>query len=303
MHQPASRPIARKPEVEQRRDDVAVEGEDRDRVQDLGVRGVERGEEDRVEEEDVAEASPSARTSPRAACGTRGCRRGPCRRRGCRASAPSSRRRSRRTASTAIARASAPGWRGAGGAAAVRRAAGSQPGGDQRGGHGRQPARDAEHCALPEGAERAQRLARSGSARSPQHRLGQPGRRAAPGRQQQAHAPGGRRTPAPPTITASSTDAAQVRAQPERPARSAGAISNAAHITAARRSYSSSRDHVGALAVGDHAERAAARSAASGPSRAAAARQVLVLLLQLVKLAPLGARVAPGVDEVHDGFT
>ena len=83
-------------EVDQRREDVAVEGEQRDRVHDLGVRRVERGEEDRVEVVDRAEVRRRRRTAPRAACGTRACRRGPCPRRACRASAPSRRPRPRR---------------------------------------------------------------------------------------------------------------------------------------------------------------------------------------------------------------
>ena len=44
-------------QVEHRRDDVAIEEQDSDRVEDLGVRGVERGEEDRVEEVDVAQVT------------------------------------------------------------------------------------------------------------------------------------------------------------------------------------------------------------------------------------------------------
>ena len=44
-------------QVEHRRDAVAAREQDRDGVQHLGVRGVERGEEDRVEEVDVAEVA------------------------------------------------------------------------------------------------------------------------------------------------------------------------------------------------------------------------------------------------------
>ena len=69
-------------EVEQRREDVAAEGEQPDRVQDLRVRRVVGGEEDRVEVVDRARGRRSARTGSRAACGTRACRRGPCPRRG-----------------------------------------------------------------------------------------------------------------------------------------------------------------------------------------------------------------------------
>ena len=45
-------------EVDQRREDVAVEGEQRHRVHDLGVRRVVRGEEDRVEVVDRPEVGP-----------------------------------------------------------------------------------------------------------------------------------------------------------------------------------------------------------------------------------------------------
>ena len=49
-------------EVDQRREDVAVEGQQRHRVDDLGVRRVIRGEEDRVEVVDRAEVGAVRRT-------------------------------------------------------------------------------------------------------------------------------------------------------------------------------------------------------------------------------------------------
>ena len=57
MDQAASSATASQPEVDQRRDDVAAEEQHRDGVGDLGVRRIERREEDRVEEVDVAQVA------------------------------------------------------------------------------------------------------------------------------------------------------------------------------------------------------------------------------------------------------
>ena len=110
-------------EVEQRREDVAVEGEQRDRVHDLGVRRVERGEEDRVEVVDRAEVRPVGEPGrERHVVPERvGAVHAPGER--CRASAPSRRRRPPRrppaASQTAIRDAGGAGGAGDGPAAAV----------------------------------------------------------------------------------------------------------------------------------------------------------------------------------------
>ena len=77
-------------EVDQRREDVAVEGED------AGPRARPRSSPGRTRRRRSGRSSrssrsaPRARTGSRAACGTRGCRRDPCLRRGSPGSAPSS---------------------------------------------------------------------------------------------------------------------------------------------------------------------------------------------------------------------
>ena len=57
MHQAASRAIDSQPRLSTGETLSRLEEQDRERVQDLGVRGVERGEEDRVEEVDLAEVA------------------------------------------------------------------------------------------------------------------------------------------------------------------------------------------------------------------------------------------------------
>ena len=114
----------------------------------------------------------------------------------------------------------------------------------------------AEHGALLESAEGAQRLADPDQARHRQHRLGQPRRGSGPARQQQGAHPVGaegqrRHAPAP-------SSRAPPRYAPTVSVRSpAGAVTNATLTASARRrrSYlSQAADHVGALAFGDHAQ-------------------------------------------------
>ncbi len=183
-------------QVEHGRDAVAVEEQDPGRVRDLGVRGVERGQEDRIEEVDLAEVAglheprrerhvvpeavgavhaggerPQGRHHPRGGerrAGERGDHPGE----------PPGGRRGRRRVPAARAGRRPAWWR-----------SGRRPGPPP-------PRRRARRPREP--AEAAQRLADPDQARHRQHRLGQPRRRSGPARQAAGRAPGRRRRPAPP---------------------------------------------------------------------------------------------------------